>query len=68
MTVAPSFVVRAGNKLNVQQVLTKLKINLPEFDRLLKQGQFPKAEIIVNGVGYWSERTVDTWIRTQPRP
>lgn len=55
-----------GPMLSLQQVATKLKLRLSQLDHLIATRRFPAADKTVNGVQYWSERTVQTWLGSQP--
>lgn len=55
-----------GQFLTLQQVATKLKLRLLQLDRMITNKQFPACDKTVNGVQYWNERTVQTWLDHQP--
>lgn len=62
----PAFDNTKGQFLTIQQVAEKLKIRLPVLGTLLNMGSFPAADKTVNGVQYWNNRTVQTWLGSQP--
>lgn len=55
-----------GQMLTMQQVATMLKLRLIQLDRLIATKQFPGPDKTVNGVQYWNDRTVQTWLDRQP--
>lgn len=55
-----------GQMLSLQQVATKLKLRLAQLDRMIASRQFPAPDKTVNGVQYWNDRTVQTWLGNQP--
>ena len=65
-TTMPAFDNTKGQFLNIQQIAEKLKLRLPVLDSMIAQKSFPAADKSVNGVQYWNQRTVQTWLGSQP--
>jgi predicted DNA-binding transcriptional regulator AlpA len=55
-----------GQMLSLEQVAVKLKLRLAQLDRLIATKQFPTCDKSVNGVQYWNDRSVQTWLGHQP--
>jgi len=62
----PAFDVTKGQFLDFQHVALTLKVSLPYLNTLILDGRFPAADKTVNGVQYWNNRTVQTWLGVQP--
>jgi predicted DNA-binding transcriptional regulator AlpA len=62
----PVFDITKGQFLTLQQVADKLKLRLPQLGNMIAQRAFPSSDKTVNGVQYWNQRTVQTWLGSQP--
>lgn len=62
----PAFDNTKGQFLTIQQVADKLKLRLAQLGTMINQKSFPAADKTLNGVQYWNQRTVQTWLGSQP--
>lgn len=62
----PVFDNTKGQFLTIQQVADTLKLRLAQLGAMIKQKSFPAPDKTLNGVQYWNQRTVQTWLGSQP--